>query len=328
MRARLVYTLGTLALVLVAACGSSTGPVASPTPTVPPTYTAYVVDQASGTLTPIPLATGVPGTPFVVGATASSTQAPHVWGIVITKDGKTAYITGGGGIIPVNLVTKTVGTPIVVDATDFGPVDIALSPDEKTAYVVNYSGYKVTPVNLATGTPGTPMVVGSGDNHPSVITITPDGKTAYVVVNQVNNTTTAAEIKGGLVPIDLRTNQVGGEILLGHETGAMAIAANGKTAYAFYLAIDATGKQTLAVAPISLPSGSLGVLIPIGLFFANSMALSPDGKSLYLVQQFGIASGVAPQGGMAALDLATGTLGPVTVLGTNPHSVAIGRDSH
>ena len=313
--------LGVMAVAALAACGTSSSAATSPTPTVPPTYTAYVVDQTDATLTPIPLATGVPGTPFVVG------NANKVWGIAVTKDGKTAYITGEGKIIAINLVTKTVTGSILVDASDFGPIDIALSKDDKTAYVVNYNGYKVTPVTLASGALGAPMTVGSGDNHPSDIVLTSDGSTAYVVVNNINNNTKFLDIVGGLVPIDLKTGQVGAEIKLGHETGAIAISKDGKTAYAFYAGAGDPSNPTITVTPISLPGGSLGTPLPVG-FFVNGLALSPDGKMLYMVNQFGNPKGIAPKGGMATMDLATGTVGAVTVLGSAPHSIAIGQDPH
>lgn len=308
-----------LGLVALSACGSSTTASVSPTPTVPPTYTAYVLDQTDATLTPIPLASGMPGTPFVVGVTNK------VWGLAISEDGKTAYVTGAGNITVINLVTRTVMGSIVVDASDFGPIDIALSPDGKMAYVVNYNGYKVTPVTLATGALGTPITVGGGDNHPGFIVITPDGKTAYVVINNVNNITTAADIKGGLIPIDLNTGLAGAELPTKHETGSIALSKDGKTAYAFYLDVNAQGTLGITVTPISLPSVSLGVGMPVG-FFVNSLALSPDQKKLYLINQFGNPAGIAPKGGMATLDLASGTVGAVTVLGSHPHAIAIGQD--
>jgi YVTN family beta-propeller protein len=47
---------------------------------------------------------------------------------------------------------------------------LALSPNGKTVYAVNYSSNSVTPVNTATDTAGTPIKVGK---QPEGIAITP-----------------------------------------------------------------------------------------------------------------------------------------------------------
>jgi YVTN family beta-propeller protein len=71
------------------------------------------------------------------------------------------------------------------------PADIAITPNGKTAYVVN--GYhRVTPIRTATNTAGKAIRIGTPITTPEgsgLIAITPDGKTVYVA-NFFSNTVT------------------------------------------------------------------------------------------------------------------------------------------
>jgi YVTN family beta-propeller protein len=68
-------------------------------------------------------------------------------------------------VTPIATATGTPGKPITVGD---GPVAIAITPDGKTAYVVNQGSGTVTPIATATNTPGKPITVG---NHPVAIAI-------------------------------------------------------------------------------------------------------------------------------------------------------------
>ena len=83
--------------------------------------TAYVItttvngcgpqaEQCTYTVTPISTATNAPGKPIPVGFGPSN----FTGGIVITPDGKTAYVTTGSGVTPINTATNTPGKPIHV----------------------------------------------------------------------------------------------------------------------------------------------------------------------------------------------------------------------
>jgi hypothetical protein len=140
--------------------------------------TAYVADSFDGTVTPIRLATGTPGTPIKVA------QGPT--DIAITPDGTTAYVASisedpgrryvprPGVVTSIRLATGIPGTPIKVGKF---PYSIAITPEGTTAYVANNVDSTVIPIRLATGTPGTPIKVAYG---PIAIAIVPDGQTAYV----------------------------------------------------------------------------------------------------------------------------------------------------
>lgn len=135
----------------------------------------YVSNGRGDTVTPIVAATGTPGPPIPVG--------PAPGEIVVTPDGKTAYITTDDPVVvPIATATGTPGPPIRVGVNRPGlsdkPVAIAITPDGNTAYAANIGSGTVTPIATATNTPGEPIEVGV---RARAIVITPDGRTAYVV---------------------------------------------------------------------------------------------------------------------------------------------------
>ena len=65
---------------------------------------------------------------------------------------------------PIDVATSMPGKPIRVGRL---PVAIAITPDGKTAYIVNKEGGTVTPIATATNTPGKPIKVWAPDaNRP------------------------------------------------------------------------------------------------------------------------------------------------------------------
>jgi hypothetical protein len=93
----------------------------------------YVSNGRGDTVTPIAAATGTPGPPIPVG--------PAPGEIVVTPDGKTAYITTDDPVVvPIATATNTAGPPIRIGVNRPGlsdkPVAIAITPDGNTAYAV------------------------------------------------------------------------------------------------------------------------------------------------------------------------------------------------
>ena len=212
--------------------------------------TVYVVNFLSGTVTPIATATNTAGPPIPVGH--------HPEAIAITPDGKTAYVATvnygspsspdranadypSGSVTPITTATNTAGPPIPVG---YLPNVIAITPDGKTAYVVNVNSGTVTPITTATNTAGPPITTGI---DPEAIAITPDGKTAYV----------ANEFSGTVTPITTATNTAGPPITTGSGPGAVAITPDGKTAYV------ANGESG-TVTPITTATNTAGPPIPVG----------------------------------------------------------------
>ena len=141
-------------------------PSTAPRPAGP--VTVYVANSGlfgnppGHTVTPINAATNTAGKAIPVGR--------HPQDIVITPDGKTAYVSNGigaaGKVTPISTATNTPGPAIPAGAL---PGGIVITPDGKTAYVANAYG-TVTPISTATKTPGPAIPAGAAA---TAIAITP-----------------------------------------------------------------------------------------------------------------------------------------------------------
>jgi YVTN family beta-propeller protein len=201
--------------------------------------------NSRGTVMPIDTATNTTGEPIDVG--------DEPFAITVTPDGKTVYVattwenTGrpastSGTVMPIDTATNTPGAPIEVGSQ---PWAFAITPDAKTAYVINFASASVTPIATATNTPGPPIPVGQG---PQAIAITPDGKTAYV-----------ASWQGGTVtPIATATNTAGTPIEVGEGARAIVIKPDGTTAHVTVWGEPGT------VTPIATATSTAGTPIEVG----------------------------------------------------------------
>jgi YVTN family beta-propeller protein len=247
--------------------------------------TAFVVNSASATVTPVDLTTRRAGPPITVGARPQA--------IAVTPDGRTAYVanSGSGTVTPINTATRRASTPI---RTGSGPVAVAVTPDGRTAYVANSGSGTVTPINTATGRAGTPIRAGAG---PRAIAISPGGRIAYVL-----------DWDGAAVtPIDTATGRAGPPIRVGSYPFALAFAPDGRTAY-----VASYGANT--VTPIDVVTGRPGHAIPAGQA-PDALAVSPDGRTVYAVG--GDSDTVIPIGA------GTGRAGRGIPVGYSPAAIAI-----
>ena len=158
------------------------------------------------------------------------------------------------------------------DFTGAGVVQIAITPDGKTAYAT--TGSEVTPISTAANTAGKPIRVHKG-SPVWWIAITPDGKTAYVLT-----------VAGGIpntfwvTPISTATNTPGQPIsagatnFTGAGVGQIAITPDGKTAYV---------ASVSGVTPINTATGTPGN--PIHIADLTQIAITPDGKTVYAADQ-------------------------------------------
>jgi len=193
--------------------------------------------------------------------------------IVITPNGKTAYVSNGGnGAAPGNTVTPIdTATNTALKAIKVGtfPGPIAITPNGKTAYVVNeaISGSgTVTPIRTATNTALKAIKVGSGAD---AIAITPNGKTAYVVNG----------FSGTVTPISTATNTAGKAIKVAQATdirngpSSIAITPNGKTAYVSIPSMSIrTGQTADTVTPIRTATNTALSAIKVG-YYPHAIAI-------------------------------------------------------
>jgi YVTN family beta-propeller protein len=150
---------------------------------------------------------------------------------------------------------------------------IAITPDDRTAYVATFLDNKVTPYDLAKGTTGPPINVGV---QPRAIAITPDGRTMYVL-----SQASAKSSQGAVTPITIATGQAGPPILVGDNSMQMAISPDGKTI------LVANGEQETvsdgSVTLIDTATNTAGKPLAIGHVSPAGAAFSADGQTAYVV---------------------------------------------
>jgi DNA-binding beta-propeller fold protein YncE len=259
-------------------------------------------------VTPIRTAAGTAGPTFTVGDDVTVGNDVINF-IAITPDGKTAYASlgeiGDTGVVPVRTATNTPGPMIPFS----GPGDIVMSPDGRTAYVVNYNGADpassgVVPVRTATNTPG-PMIPVA---DPGAIAITPNGKTIYVASADAPG----AEY-GRVTPIRTATRTTGPAIHVGITPVAIAITPDGKTAYVLSEPVDSTYGQPEegSVTPVRIATGAAGPAIPVPPD-SHAVAIAPDGKTAYVLTSsyFELNSNKLEPGSVTPIRTATNTPGP------------------
>ena len=165
-----------------------------------------------------------------------------------------------GSVFPIDTATNAAGPPIRVGKR---PVNAAVTPDAKRAYVVNGGSNDVTPVTVATNKPGEPIRVGTS---PVNVAVTPNGKTAYVVNNSSNTVT----------PISTATNTAGRPIKVAAAPIEIAIRPDGLEAYVIHAPVFGHQQRGCAypcpstVTPISTATNTTGKPIKVG---QNSVAI-------------------------------------------------------
>jgi YVTN family beta-propeller protein len=125
---RAVFALAGLGLATALGACAGQDPSADPVAVVRlphGPFTVYVLNQSSGTVTPISTVTNKAGTPIKVGHSPCS--------MAISPDGRELYVTNqmAGTVTPVSTRTDRAGQPIKVG---FMASTIKFTPDGKTAY--------------------------------------------------------------------------------------------------------------------------------------------------------------------------------------------------
>ena len=211
-------SLALAASVVVAAAAAGT--VAWAAPLARSEGQLFVVNQGSGTVTPVRLPGEVAGPAIRVGR--------HPDAIVATPDGRTVYVANGGSgtVTPITVATDKAGRPIRVGKD---PVALAVSRDGKTLYVADTPGLvagpsapgSVVPVRISTGKAGRPIRAGWSP----AIALTPDGRTALVLDQET------AGGHSSVISVNLRTKRPADQIALPSTPYAVAVAPGGRTAY-------------------------------------------------------------------------------------------------
>jgi YVTN family beta-propeller protein/autotransporter-associated beta strand protein len=214
--------------------------------------------------------------------------------------------------VPTNLqpgvsVVDTSTNSVPFAAIPAGPgIAVAVMGDESAVYVPNDINGTVTPVNTAANTLGTPIQL-TGGPFVEGLAITPNGKTVYAATVSVEGFPGAT---GFLTPINTATNTAGTPIDVGLNPRGVVASPDGKTIYVANLIVSSLGEGT--VTPVNTATNTAGTPIPVGPvgsgIQAFSLAITPDGKTLYVGNPFGSASGTPS---LIAINTATKVATPI-----------------
>ena len=285
--------------------------------------TAYVVNELSGSVTPIDTATNTPGAAIAVGSIPMR--------LAITPDGKTAYVANfsSGSVTPIDTATNTPGAAIPVGTDPFG---VAITPDGKTAYVTNVGSDSVTPIDTATNTPGAAIPVGShsgrGRDHPGRQDRLRHQRGLGLGDADRHRDQHAGPGDPGRHRPDRGRDHPGRQDRLRRQPGLghgdadrhrdqhagrgdpgrqlsrsrVAITPDGKTAYVANEVSD-------SVTPIDTATNTPGATIPVGSV-PFGVAITPDGKTAYVTN--------ADSNSVTPIDTATNTPGTAIPVGNFP----------
>jgi DNA-binding beta-propeller fold protein YncE len=246
--------------------------------------TVYEVGQATGagqdaTVTPIDTATNTTGPTITL-------HNVNPLDIAIDPNGKTAYVSGDGGVFPITIATNAASNPISIPYRCWA---MAFTPDGQTLYVLNPLGGAdrdftptVTPIRTTTNTKLAPIRLPLSEKTSGYlfdIVITPNGKTAYVV----DGVQDGKPYANSVIPIDLATNTALAPIPIeasGLASG-LVMTPDGRTAYVL---------SSRAVTPIDTATNQAKPAIPLpaSAGYAYSIAMTPNGKTIYVLTPRGV----------------------------------------
>jgi DNA-binding beta-propeller fold protein YncE len=112
------------------------------------------------------------GATATAGAPATGTRPGHPVTVYVLMPSAAHH---DGAVVPVDAATGTAGPAIGLHTSDFIADGIAVTPDGKTAYVIdayNNNNGNVVPIRTATSTAGPPIPVGANPG-PIAIAVTP-----------------------------------------------------------------------------------------------------------------------------------------------------------
>lgn len=218
---------------------------------------------AFGEITPIYPSTNTAGRPMRVASHALGT-------ILITPDGRTAYVTeAGAGVIPVNLTRGRPGKLIRTAESQ-----IVITPDGKTIYAFdNYLSY-VLPIRTTTNTTLKPMQIGERGEGTMDIAVSADGATVYVLSGS------PSKYSGQITPISTATNTAQQPIKVTGSVMDIAIDPSGRIAYV----TDYTRQGRYVLLPVDLAARKVlrPISLPTRLWDVSGVVFTPDGSMAYI----------------------------------------------
>lgn len=211
-------------------------------------------------------------------ASAAATHAAPQCRLYVT-DYRTASVR------QMDCATNTPLAPITVGQQPFG---IVASPDGEWLYVANYGSNSVTVINTDSNVPYYTTGVGTG---PIGVAISPDGARLYVA-NFENSTVSVVNVGSNTTPTVIGTIQFPD----GSRPDNVAFSADGSVVY-----VALWGVAKVAVIDAASPNYQVVQTIDVG-HSPTSFTVAPDGKRVYVTNEFGGPSPDAYNGSISVLD--------------------------
>jgi len=251
---------------------------------------------------------------------SATAEVEHTVAIVSsTANALPEAIVADGGNATALPVSLTPGPPPSAAAgaaanTGSSPDAVAITPEGKTAYVVDEASNEVTPIDMGDGQ-AAPPITSARFVEPDAIAIAPDGQYAYVVDGGAPDVVRITLATQEITDIELSS------LPATEHLDAIAIAPDGKTAYV----VDGPDNT---VVPIDLVTDTaeapVGGSVGVG---PDAIAIAPDGKTAYVVDggSATAAGGITPLAltGTSAVPERSVTIGAA---GDHPDAIAIAPD--
>jgi DNA-binding beta-propeller fold protein YncE len=217
--------------------------------------------------------------------------------------------------------------PTVDTGSSSSPFALAATPDGATVYLADFSG-SIDQFTVGADGSLSPKMPASvpDDNSPWNIAVSPDGKSAYVA----NNSTDGPD---GVSQFDIAadgtlTPKTPATVAAGDFPWAVVLSPDGKSAYVSNSGIATVSQYDVAADGTLTPKSPATVDIGSGAASQpNELAISPDGKSVYVV--------AAGDSAVAQFDVGTGgRLSPkspaevTTGTGTDPEGIVVSPDGN
>ncbi|MCX6356300.1 MAG: beta-propeller fold lactonase family protein, partial [Candidatus Aureabacteria bacterium] len=196
---------------------------------VPGGFTAYVTNYADNTVSVINIMTE--------SVTAVIPVGLNPVGVCVASDGRYCYVTNSSAdsVSVIECAGNTVVKEIALSGHE--PMDIKLSSDGRKGFVVESSSNTVSVIDLHTHEEDRQITVG---NYPLHIVLSPFSSTVESVVKGSSRTVEVVNDSKGYVTnsysgtvsvLNLRTNAVEKEIIVGGAPTGIALSSNGAMAY-------------------------------------------------------------------------------------------------
>ena len=196
------------------------------------------------------------------------------------------------------MIATATNTVVATVAVGNSPLNVAVTPDGKHAYVGGIAPGTVSVIDTASNA----VVFTIPGIDPHGIAVTPDGKHAYITGGVLNSVSV----------IDTTTNMVVATVAVENFPIGVAVTPDGRHAY-----VASQSSNTVSV--IATATNTVAATVALGIDdFPFGVAVTPDGKHAYVTD-----GGIGLPGSVSVIDTATNEVAATIPVENDPRGVAI-----